>query len=273
MQAYWNQAFMKYKISIPLFFLLLLASLAVSQTTRPSIESYPFLSNDQKSLMLPYLLPLDHPAKPILDEIFSKKRVTENRQSLVEAGFELIAPSTGSFVIVARHPSLPGYVLKIYLDSETRFKENRRIKPYWELLTNRCIGAEKLKKVIEKNNITHFVVPDKWLYILPISPKSSEKNPQPAVLLETDMQIESDNITALAWKTHATAKHLDELYTIVKQGLGSTSLIINVPYTKTGKFAFIDTEYPKESRNIKNPKKYLSKEMQAYWDKRIKKKD
>ena len=56
------------------------------------------------------------------------------------------------------------------------------------------------------------------------------------------------------------------LFEVFKRGYGSVSLIQNVPYTKNGKFAFIDTEYPRRVLDLRKVKKFLPADMQRYWD-------
>lgn len=233
----------------------------------PHFNDNPYLTSRLRSAIAPYLLPLDHPAKPALDAIFSQSRVIENEKSLVDAGFELIAgPMPLSFIIVARHPQVPGYVFKIYLDSEKRC---RKQVPHWQWLARRCAGAFGIRQIIEREKICYFAVPDKWLYLLPIYPYSKETNPQPVILMETDMEPVSYEETQRMWKTAATRKHLDELYCILKYGHGGNGTVFlyeNVPFTKQGKFAFTDTEDPRAKLVLKNVKRYLSKDMQRYWE-------
>jgi hypothetical protein len=247
------------KIFWRLFFLTL--SFTVSAFAYPNFEDNPYLDTKMRSLIAPHLLPLDHPAKPLLDLIFSQSRVVENKKSLLDAGFIILAEMPTSYVIVAKHPSIPGYVFKLYLDSEKRCK--RKI-PSWQWLTRRCQGAKKIREIIQKKKLRYFIVPDKWLYILPLYPLSQESNPQPIILIETEMELYHNS--KLAWKTFIKPKHLDELYTILKSGYGSTHLDVNVPYTLRRKFVFIDTESPKRSPNLTRVKKYLSSDMQNYWD-------
>lgn len=234
----------------------------------PHLTDNPYLDRKMQVELSPYLLPLNHPIKSALDRIFSQSRVIENERTLLDAGFSVIAgPMPLSFVIVARHPMIPGYVIKLYLDSETR---QRKDVPHWRWLMRRCEGARGIRKIIKKKKIRYFSVPDKWLYILPVYPYSSVLTPQPVVLVETDMQPESFEVTERMWATAIKRKHLDELYSILRQGYGGHGTIFltnNVPYTKLGKFAFTDTEDPqKEGLPLKHIKKYLSKEMQEYWE-------
>ena len=211
-----------------------------------SFLEHPYLDGEMRTRIIPYLLPLDHPAKTTLDFIFSQSRVLENEKSLLDAGFNVIAgPRPISYAIIAKHPSIPGFVFKLYLDCETR---SRKKTPHWVWLTQRCAGARGIKKVIKRNNIRLFTVADKWLYVVPPHPAPSGPNPQHLILVATDMEPESVETSMVMWKTAITSKYLDELYLILKSGYGGQgvlSLPCNVPYTKQGKFAFIDTEDPR----------------------------
>jgi hypothetical protein len=233
----------------------------------PNFYDNPYLTDRMQVTIAPYLLPLDHPMKPTLDSIFSQSRVVQDQKTLTDAGFQIIAgPMPRSFVIVARHPQVPGFVFKIYLDSEERCREEN---PHWKSLAKRCAGAFGIRQIITRNNIRHFSVPDKWLYILPLHPFSNVQNLEPIVLMETDMQLESYEVTKQMWKTGITEEYLDELYFILKQGFGghgTACLSVNVPFTKQGKFAFTDTESSRAELRLKNIKKYLSKDMEQYWD-------
>lgn len=226
----------------------------------PNLSENPYLTKKMRSMIKPYLLPVANPLKPKLDAIFSYTRVVADEKSLIDAGFEIITSATGSYVTVVRHPTVPGYIFKLYLDTETRFKDGI---PNWEWLTKRCIGAAKIRHVIRTKNIRHFTIPDKWLYLLPTAPTTSHG--VPVIVVETDMQIEETQLTEIAWQTRITRKHLDELYAILKHGYGTIGLVRNIPYTKNGTFAFTDTEYPVRPLKLKRALPYLSPEMQKYW--------
>jgi hypothetical protein len=232
----------------------------------PNFQDNPYLNDKMREMMAPYLLPVDHPFKDRLDSIFSQSRVTQNATTLVNAGFSIIAgPMPVSFIVVARHPEIPGYVFKIYLDEEVR---SRPDIAHWRSLTTRCAGAKGIRKIIQREKIRHFAVPDKWLYVLPFYHFSSVANPQPVIVMETDMEPQGLQVTKAKWKTAVTREHLDELYAILKHGYGgngTTILSNNVPFTKQGKFAFTDTESPKTTVNLKRIASFLSKDMARYW--------
>jgi hypothetical protein len=232
------------------------------------IDHNPFLADRMQQLVASYLLPSGHPAKTTLDFIFSQREVLDSERTLSSAGFTLIAgPMPLSYVIVARHSAVPGYVFKLYLNTESR---SRKQVPHWIWLLRRCIGARGIKKIIEREGIVHFSVPDKWLYLLP----STALHPQAVILMETDMDPESCEVSKRQWRTGVTRKMLDELYAILKHGYGGSgtlSLCNNVPYTRNGTFAFTDTEDPRAKLKLKYIKRFLSMEMAAYWDSLINK--
>lgn len=252
------------KKKLGLFFLI--AALGYGGFFLFNTTPHPLLDKKTHAQIAPFLLPQDHPLKPQLDSLFSRQRAIENQKTLAEAGFDIVIAMPHSYIIVARHPSMPGYIFKLYLDSETRRKEN--ISPT-EWLVRRCQGAAKIRQIIQKEKIKHFTVPDKWLYVLPLYPVSHEIDPKPVLLVETDMNLESHPQTASAWKTTVQHEHLQELYAIVKHGVGSIHVVSNIPYTKEGQFAFIDTENIHKPFKLKKVKKYLSPDMQLYWDQLI----
>lgn len=210
--------------------------------------------------MSPYLLPEDHLLRGWLDIVFSDSHVLDNEESLRAAGFEILACRSRHPAIV-KHFSAPGYVFKMYVNTDRKFPSKKISGVEW--LFRRCVGARTLRKWICRQGIRHFVVPEKWLYPLSCNAK------HPLVLIAKDMEVESREINAHIWKTLISYEQLDEFYSILKQGYGSTYITGNVLYTKNGKFALIDTEKPKRARDLNKIKPYLSESMQEYWDKLI----
>jgi hypothetical protein len=208
-----------------------------------------------------HILPANHPGKPALDAIFLSSRVTKDEAAFQDSGFTTLFQKSRSFIRVARHPSLPGYLLKAYLDSEQRQKGNRA---GWEWLARRCEGAEKIRKIIEQNKIKNFQVPGKWLYPLPSQPNATSLD-QPFVLLVDDMDLVSKRENEAAWKSMITREHLNELYLIITRAGGSSYRPDNIWLTKHDKFAFVDTEYPAQKFDYDSITSYLSPEMRNYW--------
>jgi hypothetical protein len=208
-----------------------------------------------------YFLPENHPAKPALDAIFLSTRATKDEATFQASGFTTLYAKSRSFIRVVRHPSIPGYLLKVYLDSEQRQKRNRT---GWERLIFRCEGAEKIRNIIQKRKIKHFQVPGKWLYVLAPHPDCTSMK-QPFLLIVDDMNLVSNGENKAAWKTVITREHLNELYLIITKAGGSSYRPDNIWLTKRGKFAFIDTEYPRQKFDYNSISSYLSDEMRSYW--------
>lgn len=220
------------------------------------------VSNDIFREIKPFQLPSSHPAKPILDEIFEDNyHILRNIDTFTDAGFITLFQQPLSHVIVAKHPHLRGYLVKAYLDSKA---DGKNTEPGWKWLVRRCMGAENIRKLIQKKGLKHFSVPDKWIYMT--NPKRYSPARQNIILLVTDMNLVSKEKTREAWKTLATKEVLNELYCIFSHGYSSCWLVANIPYTKDGKFSCIDTEYPKRKLNYEKARQYFNEEMQAYWD-------
>lgn len=232
----------------------------------PNFFNNPYLTKEIRKEIFPYLLPLDHPIKDVLDQIFRDIDVIESKQSLCNAGFSIITHQQKSAIFVTKHPLAPGYVFKLYCNSHPSGRENKR---GWECLTLRCKNARKVKKIINTYGIEHFSVPDKWLYILPPSQKKSSNESQFLVLVATDMEICSAKATKLAWKKEITTRHLDELYLILSKGYGSSYLLNNIPFTKHKTFALIDLEKERRDIPLARIEKYFSRDMKAYWNRLI----
>lgn len=228
----------------------------------PGLHDNPLIEDHLKTALLPHLLPCDHPMKGRLDFLFSQGRITESLESMQKAGFTILHAMPRSFAVIAKHPQIPGYIFKMHLDSE---KKGRYGTDSTDWLTNRCIAAKKIKRLIEKKQIRYFIVPEKWIYILPSYPYSAKANPKPFILLATEIDICSDQETKEAWKTVVTKEHLNELYHILSAGYGSATLPTNIPYIGGGRFAFVDTEKPVKKKHFKKALDYLSPEMQTYW--------
>jgi len=196
-----------------------------------------------------YTMPAQHPFYAKLERIFASSKTLDSERNFVKAGFTIFQLREPMFV-VATHPELPGHLVKVHLRSSSRSTKSR-----WKNFITRCKNATKLRDLIEKEKIRYFTVPDKCIYIT--------KHQDP-VLIVTRMNIVSERETKRAWLSHVKHKHIKELYCILSNGCGSSKLVENIPYTREGVFACVDTEKP--SQGDRYVKKYLSRDMSLYWD-------
>lgn len=262
------------------FFLFILFLLPFIETPEVEASSHkkdyyndfkknPYTTKEYRKRIAPYLMDSKHPIKKSLDNIFTKQRVTTDPNTFSAAGFTTLPTNGRSFIYVGKHDSLPGYLVKVCFDSETRKKSH---DPSWVWLARRCELSHRIAEVIKRKKCTHFTVAKKWIYPLPLNPPPLDhlNHRKHEILVVTDMQLASREETEEAWK-NMTKEHLKQLYTIITLAGGSSYRKDNIPYTKSGKFAFIDTEYPHKTPNYEVITPSLSPEMQEYWHKLIKK--
>lgn len=236
-----------------------------------ALDHNPAINSKILNEIEPYLIDPHSPLKSAIDLIFTNSRVTFNPVTLVQAGFTILCHQPRSFIAVAKHPAVPGFLFKLYYDIELRMKNNT---PGWKWFVRRCQSAKILRKIIEKNQLKYFAVPDKFIYILPPATapiKTPEIDPKLTVLIVEDMNLVPEDLNYLAWRTLITPDILDELYILISYAKGSSYRPDNIPFTYSGKFAFIDTEYPNRKPDFYSILPYLSEDMRNYWMTLIKK--
>lgn len=243
----------------PIFvFALFFFSIAGAEYVKPA-----HVDTETWNKLSPYFLPFDHPVRPELDKLFSK-RVSETRKTMREAGFRKPVPRPFSKTVVSKHPRLKGVIVKLFTDE----------RDYDEVdeLMRRIIGAQAAQDSIDRHGYqSMFVVPKKWIYPLPENPA-----PPPAphafrknfILVAEDMEIFGEKNNFLWWRSNAvTKKMLDALYVINQEcGFDDSFFPPNIPFTKYYKIAFIDTaicnKWPLRFYKLE---KYLSKPMKKHW--------
>jgi hypothetical protein len=213
-----------------------------------------------------FLLPLNHPIKPSLDYLFSLTRATLNLDTMKKAGFEVCGPRKFTNLVIAKHPAIPGYIFKLYLDAQ-RYHKNKSEEHFWVL---RIEGALKIRNLIESYGLQCYLkVPQKWIYKLP-NKSSVQKGyfRKDYILVEEDMNLFSDEETEMLWKSPAVSHDLLNALVLVLSHVGLSDCVKpdNIPFSKDFKVAFIDTQTHGEHVSLKEFKSYLSEENQAYWD-------
>ncbi|MBS4169102.1 hypothetical protein [Parachlamydia sp. AcF125] len=231
----------------------------------------PYLSSAARKKLSPYLLPAGHAVKSPLDSLFLHARATQDSKALKDSNFQILSVQGRSFIHVLSHPSFSQYLLKAVLDCELRKK---RGKPEWEWFARRCEYAKKIAEIIQKYHIKSFIVPQKWVYPLPLNPcppLSKAYKQKPVVLVVQKMDLVPFQQTLDVWKNHIQKKQLKELYTIVSKLSRVSIRPDNLPLTTSGQFAFVDTEYVRSSPSYGFIRPYLSQEMRSYWDQLVSK--
>lgn len=211
----------------------------------------------------PFFLPYNHPVRAKLDKIFKKTRASQSPQVFEQSGFGKVRLREPTNIVIGKHSALRGWLLKVYLDSQPAVCE-------WCNWLARIHGAAVIKDCVQKHNFGRFFkIPQKWIYPLPLEPYPSDGNcnRKNFILVVEDMDILDHKQNVKAYLKKPTPEMLNALYIVIKEaGLLDSVYIDNIPFTKEGKIAFIDTEHC-----LKGPIKFgilsqfLSTQMSAYW--------
>jgi hypothetical protein len=99
---------------------------------------------------------------------------------------------TRSLMRVASHPTLAGYVFKVFFVTERQCEREK--SRGWENFPNRCKQDERIRAIIQEERFQHFKAPRKWLFHPPYHP-SCGPNDQPLVLVAEyqDLLPRADN--------------------------------------------------------------------------------
>lgn len=203
-----------------------------------------------------------HPIKSRLDRLFKKESPFASPKAFEEAGFGKPHLREPTNIVVGRHKKCPGYLFKVFLETQPVINE-------WECWVNRINGARIIQKAIERHGFVHFVVPKKWIYQLPASCISQGPYPKRYILVVEKMPILEPHANLKAFKSKITPKLLDELFVLLAEEVLIDSVYPdNIPFTKHGKIAFIDTEHYRRERGVPYEKlsRFLSKDMKSYWE-------
>lgn len=245
---------------------LILSQLSENPLKIPSsfeiLAAYPTLDYDKWQWIAPYLLPDRHPIKKKMDKIFKNARASANLESFLMAGFSTRGIRNWSHTVVAKHPNLNGVVLKLFFDDQPGIDDLSK-------LMLRIKGAEKAREIIAENGWEDlFSVPRKWLYILPQEPISHEPFPKNFILVAEDMHLLSKKDNYEKWRGEFHPNFLNIVFMFLTLGGFVDSVYpFNLPFSKDGRIAVIDTEYF-NAWPIPYHKflRYLSQSMADHWN-------
>lgn len=213
-----------------------------------------------------YFLPEDSTQRLLLDQIFSKRRVLGSLKSMSRAGFILLTDPRHK-IIVARHPKIPGYLFKVFLDTSSECEYH-----WWRKRIN---GVNTIQAAIDSHQYGHLMkTPKKWIYPLPAEPEAAEGTyPKHFILVVEEMDILKHEENRGCYRKLMTKERLDAYYTLLTElNLIDSVYADNTPFCKDGKMAFIDTEHAMDV-TLKVPVsvvgQYLSPEMLGYWEQLI----
>lgn len=223
----------------------------------------PTLTHEEWEVIAPYILPDSHPIKPAVDKIFAVGRPVRNLDTLKEAGFNIITKGHWSETIIARHPEIYGFYVKLYIDEQDHVNEINR-------LMARVKGAKVAERLVEQHQWHKiFKVPRKWLYLLPDDPNPIPDRPSKRmILLAEDMRILSKKDNYRKWEQpNLDKKIIDAVFQLlIEGGFSDSPMAFNLPFTKDGRIAVIDNEkYNKHPVPCHKLLHYLSPKSKRHW--------
>ncbi|MBN9377981.1 MAG: hypothetical protein BGO14_00660 [Chlamydiales bacterium 38-26] len=212
--------------------------------------------------MVPYFLPENHPVKPKLDRLF-RKRVTQNKQTLKKAGFTEPEPKRFSKTIVSKNKKIPGYIFKFFHDEQKDIQDARNC-------LRRVTGAISVQEALNRYNINHlFVVPKKYIYPLPAHPSPTETSYRKNfVVVENELDIYTGKENNKMWKSPVINPiTLTWTFWLLQElGLNDSPYSFNMPITRDGRIAFVDTEHHhKWPVPFEKLWPFLTPEMGSFW--------
>ena len=142
------------------------------------------------------------------------------------------------FRVIATHPDFPEWIIKAVPPQHS----HRVFAKAMNVGRVRC--AREIAAVVEKYNLRHIIVPQKYLYHLPGAPyKLNDENF--VVIAQTLVLVEEDRMP-LMWDL-LNVEQEDELAKVIKKVGYFDVSEDNICFTTDGKIAFIDTEPHRES--------------------------
>jgi hypothetical protein len=190
------------------------------------------------------------------DELFREPSMFDSCRNWQKAGFEVVGEGEESNIMVASHPSAPGYLFKKY-SKKVSLKDQR--KNY----QRRIEGAQKLSAFIAEHQLTRIVAPQKYLHELPSA--FSRKDVSSYVLVVERMDLLKSSASKQQFR-QLDNEGLRQLCLVLAKFQGLDSGVRNVPFTENGQIAFIDTERWSSTKkeHLHRIREYLSEEQRAY---------
>jgi hypothetical protein len=169
---------------------------------------------------------------PALAKLFQDPSMFDSREHWQKAGFFVMREGNKSDVMVASHPTITDYLFKKYNRSVDLKDQRRNYK-------TRIEGADAVRERIQKKGLPKLVVPRK--YLLPLPAAFERKGRRAYVLVVERMELVKDAESKRLYG-NVSDETIRQLCTMVRKYPGLDSDVRNLPFTTSGKIAFIDTE-------------------------------
>jgi len=191
-----------------------------------------------------------------LDLLFQDPAMFDSPNNWRMAGFEVYGEGHPSSIMVASHVSTPTLLFKKYSKSVSMRKQLDNYR-------QRIKGADKLRTLITGQRLSRLIVPQKRLYELTAA--FSHKGLPSYVLVVDKLDLLKPFASKQQYR-ELDKDGLRQLCTALHKFEGLDSGVRNIPFTRSGQIAFIDTERWDEDKEIclKHVSKYLSDKQRRF---------
>lgn len=171
----------------------------------------------------------------VLQRLFRDPGMFVSRDAWRSADFEVLKRSNPRAVMVGKHERAKDYLFKKYSDDVA-------LDDQYANYARRVEGARRFRALIAEKQLRHILVPHKWLYELPREFSSKPSYVPSYVLVVDRLKILSNDKSRHAYK-HIDEEVLRDLCVVLNTFRGLDFAVKNMPFTKGGQIAFIDTEH------------------------------
>jgi hypothetical protein len=170
------------------------------------------------------------PATIDISGLFQDPQMFDSGDGWREAGFQVVR-DVDRRIIVASHTSAPGLLFKRYRT------QSRSPQDQLRNFNCRIKGAGMLREHIRARNLSHIVVPQKWICALP-----PQFGPNSCVLVVERLDLADGETTRRSYdQIHRSV--LMELCGVLFAFRGLDFTVANASFTRGGQIAFVDTEH------------------------------
>lgn len=167
------------------------------------------------------------PIHSALADLFTDEKMFDSYDRFADAGFDLVDHNPRK-IMSGSHKRAPGYLFKKYNNDRSGEEQLRNYML-------RIEGARRLRSFITDQRFTATIAPRKWLYELP------SDFPERYLVIAEKLDLASKAATKSSYESMGEGQ-VRELATILYYFRGLSSTASNLPFTKDGKIAFVDTE-------------------------------
>lgn len=238
------------------------------------IASHSELSEVKRDLLrlCPNLMPNDHVALGLLEELFSHDpRPSTDHKCLLRAGFEHVTLRHRGTTF-AEHQALPELFFKLAVDKNSESYSSLFDEfPSDVQIVREFVGRIQLRndiaRTIEEDGLATLCVPAKWLYVFPDGPtvEDAEHTPKTTMIVAEKMALVGSRDNVVLWK-QMSSDVLRDLFIVMMRHRLYDVKPDNCAFTVDGLLAIVDTKrFENSVARVSLPAHFMSPSARIEW--------